>query len=408
MPPKSGLKRAAAEGSASSSKKTRIVEPEDDPANFAEQVDAALEGPSRRGKVRNEGYESDSTDDEEGVVYSRRKGKDKEEEDDEDMFAMADKEDKVEEDAGLAKREEKFMRLGDIEGQEFNEAGNDDDDEEEEEEDETVAQKKKRDAMGFELSSFNMRDEMEEGKFTEDGTYVKTYDPHATHDKWMEGFTETEIKLARRRHKEQERKQKEKIELEEQQLRESGGQPAIQQQLLPLLKKGETVLEALQRLGAQAKRKPPPPKPYVHPPMPSTKPNAIYRKRKAGQAVDGAPAPPPNEPPKEPTPIEVVTELASRLMSLGDTDIYSKTYEEIVRSVRSAGNVEPNWDPPSADIKYEYKWAAPGNENGEVFGPFKEEELKAWHKAAYFGTYGEKVQARKVGGEWGTWDDVVE
>ncbi|KAH6918493.1 hypothetical protein BKA70DRAFT_18402 [Coprinopsis sp. MPI-PUGE-AT-0042] len=396
MPPKSGLKRAAAEGAASSSKKTRIVEPEDDPANFAEQVDAALEGPSRRGKVKNEGYESDSTDDEEGVVYSRRKGKDKEdgEDDDEDMFAMADKEDKVEQDAGPAKKEEKFMRLGDIEGQEFNETGNDDDDDEDEdeEEDETIAQKKKRDAMGYELSSFHMRDEMEEGKFTEDGTYVKAYDPHATHDKWMEGFTETEIKLARRRHKEQERKQREKIELEERQLKESGGQPAIQQQLLPLLKKGETVLEALQRLGAQAKRKPPPPKP----------------KRKAGQTLDGAPAPSPSEAPKEPTPIEVVTELASRLMSLGDTDIYSKTYEEIVRSVRSSGNVEPNWDPPSADIKYEYRWAASGNENGEVFGPFKEEELKGWHKAAYFGTYGEKVQVRKVGGEWGTWDDVVE
>ena len=95
-------------------------------------------------------------------------------------------------------------------------------------------------------------------------------------------------------------------------------------------------------------------------------------------------------------------------MSLGETDIYEKTYEEIVRSVRSSGNVDANWEPPSADIKYEYKWDAPGNENGEVFGPFKEEELKAWHKAAYFGTYGEKVQVRKAGGAWGAWDDVVE
>ena len=179
------------------------------------------------------------------------------------MFAMAEKDDKAEQEAGPAKKEEKFMRLGDIEGEEFNEAGNDDDEEDDDDEDPGVAQKKKRDEMGYELSSFNMRDEMEEGKFTEDGSYVRTYDPHATHDKWMEGFTETEIKLARRRHKEQERKQKEKIEQEEQELKEIGGQAYLQQQLLPLLKKGESVLEALQRLGAQAKRKPPPPKPYV-------------------------------------------------------------------------------------------------------------------------------------------------
>jgi len=38
--------------------------------------------------------------------------------------------------------------------------------------------------MGFELSSFNMREEMEEGKFTEDGSYVRTFDPPGLR-RWM-------------------------------------------------------------------------------------------------------------------------------------------------------------------------------------------------------------------------------
>jgi CD2 antigen cytoplasmic tail-binding protein 2 len=63
--------------------------------------------------------------------------------------------------------------------------------------------------------------------------------------------------------------------------------------------------------------------------------------------------------------------------------------------------------PPSADITYEYKWDIPGQSTGETFGPFSEEEMKMWHEAAYFGESGEKVKVRKVGDDWGAWDDVV-
>lgn len=102
-----------------------------------------------------------------------------------------------------------------------------------------------------------------------------------------------------------------------------------------------------------------------------------------------------------------MTHLASSLMSLGDTDIYSKTYEELVRSVRSSGRVDQTWAPPSADVTYEYKWDVPGASIGEVFGPFGEEDMKTWYKAAYFGTAGEKVKIRPVGGKWRDWDDVI-
>lgn len=103
--------------------------------------------------------------------------------------------------------------------------------------------------------------------------------------------------------------------------------------------------------------------------------------------------------------ISNITHLASALMSLGDTEIYSKTYEQVVRSVRASGDVEPDWEPPSAHVKYEYKWVQATD--GQTFGPYGEEELNAWFKAAYFGSMGEKVKVRKVGGEWGDWDEIV-
>ena len=109
MPPRPSHKRAAASSGENtpapegSRKKTRFVEPSEDPVNFAEEVDAQLENPSakRKGRVNTEGYESDSSDDGEGVVNSRKPGAaGAAGDDDEDMFMMGDKEEeKAEEEA---------------------------------------------------------------------------------------------------------------------------------------------------------------------------------------------------------------------------------------------------------------------------------------------------------------------
>jgi CD2 antigen cytoplasmic tail-binding protein 2 len=260
MPPRTSQKRTAgsnAEASASATsthapKKTRFVEPSEDPVNFAEQVDSALENPSagRKGRVKTEGYESDSSDDGEGVVPSRKPNVADEDNPDDDMFTLGSEEKQEE---IHSKKKKDYLRLGDIEGQEFN-SGSDVDSEDDEPEDEDDAERRKKAGMGYELSSFNMRDEMEEGKFTEDGSYVRSFDPHSVHDRWMEGLGEREIKMARRRKRQQEKEQKEKMQAEERELQESGGKGALEKELLELLKKGETVLEALQRLGTQAKK----------------------------------------------------------------------------------------------------------------------------------------------------------
>jgi len=384
-------------------KKTRFVEPADDEANFAQEVDAALENPSatRKGRVKTEGYDSDSSDDGEGVVLSRRAGTNSAAADeDEDMFATEPKENDKTEETGKKKKEE-FLRLGDIEGQEFGrgsgeESGDEDSGgESDEPEDEDEAERRKKAGMGYELSSFNMREEMEEGKFSADGMYVRNFDPHALHDRWMDGLGEREIRLARKRKRRQERAQMERMREEERELEMLGGKDAVEKEVLAMLKKGETVLEALQRLGARAKQS----KAKQQTSSAAVSSRTVEASQDSGAATMD----------KRPNDVEQLTHLASTLLSLGDTDIYSRTYEELVRSVRRAGNVNPSWVPPSADVKYEYKWDVPGSTGteGQIFGPYSEEDMLSWYKASYFGLTGEKVKVRPVGGEWGSWSDCL-
>lgn len=229
-------------------KRTRFASPGDNPANFAEEVDAALEDPMRKGRIRTEGYESDSTDDGEGVVESRKRGKKEQGDGDEDMFAEEDVEDAA---GGKKKKGQEFMRLGDIEGQEFGDDRASEDDLSDEPEDEDDAERRKKAGMGFELSSFNMREEMEEGKFDADGTFIRTYDAHAVHDRWMEGLDERVIKRARQQKKARERQERERQERED---REAVSREDAERELVACIQKGETVLEALQRLGAVGKK----------------------------------------------------------------------------------------------------------------------------------------------------------
>ncbi|KIY72227.1 hypothetical protein CYLTODRAFT_418203 [Cylindrobasidium torrendii FP15055 ss-10] len=382
MPPRTSQKRAPSSSSSFSSsalptKKTRFADP-DSTEDFAEQVEEALEGSTRKGRVRVEGYESDSSDEGEGVRRKSAGGGEEEE----DMFAMAEDTDEV---GKKKKGEEGYMRLGDIEGQEFHNNESEDEDEDEEEDEESKEKKE----MGYALSSFNMREEMEEGKFTEDGMYVRTKDEHARHDAWLADVNSGDIKKARRRKRELEKRKEEREEEEEREVREKGGVHALERELLALLRRGETSLEALGRLGRGKKK--------------SQKHNASST---ASTSTD----------------VERITHLASQIMALGDTDVYSKTYEELVRSVRSSGIVPRDWQPPSADKMFEYRWssahtagqAQPAGQAqttsqaaaAEVFGPFGEDELMGWFKARYFGEGGEKIDVREVGGNWAAWDEV--
>lgn len=357
---------------------------DDDSSRFEAEVDAGLDedlGGKRGKRVKVDGYESDSTDDGEGVVYSRRKGDDE----DDDMFAAGDDDESGAKGKSGGKKETKYLAMGEIEGQEFDAADDADNDAEsvisDEPEDEDDAIRKSKQGMGYTLSKFNMKEEMEEGKFVEDGSFVRSVDAHAVHDKWLDDVGEREMKRARKAKREAEKREKERIREEEKSgiTTASGeGKTRMEMELVGHLQPGETVLEALARLGREKKKK-------------AKKEKTDEKKAKVSE-------------------IDRVTALASALM-VNDTEVYSTTFEALVRSVRRSGTVAADWNPPVA--AYEYKWGenygAPETKDA-VYGPFSALEMQTWYDSSFFGLVGEKILVRKVfdgkGEDWAQWDEV--
>ncbi|KIO20563.1 hypothetical protein M407DRAFT_81465 [Tulasnella calospora MUT 4182] len=422
MPPKSAQKRQGPSDAGPSTKKARFDE---NPIKKTTQIpttefieDNSEEGltgdafsnkileelePSgqkkRKGRVKTEGYDTDSSDDGEGVVESRKKARRKkgdDDEDDVDMFGGGD--DQSDEEAAAAntkKKDTKFMALGDIEGQEFSgRGGSDADDDENEPEDEDDAVRRSKKGMGYELSSFNMKDEMEEGKFDEAGMFVRAFDPHQVHDRWMEGLDETEIKKAKRsRKKMEEREAARRHQVDEEEGLSHKTKEQLELELLDWVRPGESVLQTLGRLGAEKKKNE------------KARPKQKPKSAKANSAIDR------------------VTALASALMEMGNLHVYDETHRTLLFNAREAGLVAKDWVPPSAapppappTTKYEYRWApeylastSGGAKLDETFGPFTGEELLAWKAASYFGPSGERVQLRKAGGgdSWSDWSTVV-
>lgn len=208
-----------------------------------------------------DGYDSDSDNDEESKVLSRRPGAEEEGEDDEmDMFAdePAPAKDKGKE---KEKPKKEFMDLNDIEGQEFDEPSARPQDDDSDSEAEQTEKKTGLDGdMGVDLTPFNMKKEMQDGRFTEGGeVYMENEkDPHGKHDVWLDSMDKDEIKKARRAHRERERLEREREQREAEYESGAGSEEKEQrllQQAMELMERGETVMEALQRLGKEAEKK---------------------------------------------------------------------------------------------------------------------------------------------------------
>ncbi|KAG9241393.1 hypothetical protein BJ878DRAFT_482988 [Calycina marina] len=257
--------------------------------------------------------------------------------------------------------------------------------------DEVGAGGKKRNAP--KVDAFNMIAEQEEGRFDDAGNFVrKAQDPDSVHDQWLEGVSKKDMKKAADAHekREEERRQK-RIEDDAILL------PDILRTLILQLERGETVLEALARLGkGQSKTK--------------KVPKWKLKKQKSGAEsmdIDAETEDP--EQAKIREKVEAITGAADQLLTRGQTDIYEQEREILTRQYkRETGEdwVEPKVeDEEYGAIKsWEYRWID-GREETGIQGPFDSPTMIAWQDAGYFG---EGIEFRRVGGTDGTWSRVVE
>ncbi|KAA8893884.1 hypothetical protein FN846DRAFT_787288 [Sphaerosporella brunnea] len=381
----------------------------------------------RRNAVELEGYESDSS--EEGFDATHKQwakedtGKGKAVDEDDDMFGGDDDDEMKEpEPAKIGRKDKnvKFLDIDDIEGQE--EEGVDDqvpvqqypdifkderrEDSESSDDEEKLAEEGLDEEVGAggrkshapKREGFNMKSEMEEGRFDDSGNYIrKAAEKDAIHDSWLAGIRRKDIKKAKEAMEKREAERREQMRRDDAILTSE-----VLGRLIPCLERGESILEALARLGKAKKKQ-----------DTNKNKNQWRQKRKAAAAaaaedemeVDkqkGKEAEDPAEVRRKET-VEKITEAADILLSRGQPEVYDETRESLMRQYRR--ETGEDWADPKpvddgasdtgADTRqWEYRWTD-GRDGGSTYGPYGSAEMKSWNEHGFFG---EGVEFRLVDG----------
>ncbi|KAE8356615.1 hypothetical protein BDV28DRAFT_126621 [Aspergillus coremiiformis] len=387
----------------------------------------------RRKAVNLDGYDSDSEN--EGFdarAEAQAKKRQKEDAEEDDMFAELQEDFGAEEphaDEALRKNKKsvRFLRDDEIEGQVASSKGGGtlradlskgtdkfDDDELESESDvadedrarvdedmdeELGAGSKKKHAPL--LDAFNMRTEQEEGKFDDQGNYIrKAADPDAIYDSWLDGVSKKDIRRAKEAAEKRETERRERDRMNDSVL--TGD---VLKTLITHLERGETILEALARLGKGAQKKP-----------------KWQNKRNKSRPNQNGNAPEDTEmtenDPKEVArrqAIDAITGAADILMTRGQAEIYDAERELLTRQYRR--ETGEDWiDPPPQDTDlasgdhiptmWEFRWSD-ARDGGIIHGPYDSATMESWRNAGYFG---EGVEFRRTAdeGEWNTQANFVQ
>ncbi|EEA22910.1 hypothetical protein TMatcc_001774 [Talaromyces marneffei ATCC 18224] len=250
------------------------------------------------------------------------------------------------------------------------------------------------------IDAFNMRAEQEEGRFDEQGNFVrKAVDPDAVHDTWLDGLSKKDIRRAKEAADKRENERRERDKQNDSILAAD-----LLRTLITHMERGETVLEALARLGKGLRKKP------------KWQKNK-NRKAKENNAEDVEMAEENPDETRRKKAIDDITGAADLLLTRGQTEIYDQEREILTRQFkRETGEA---WvDPPEVDERqvaseiqapadagslWEYRWSD-ARDGGETHGPYDGAMMQSWNDAGYFG---EGVEFRRVGGTESDWGRVT-
>ncbi|KAI9656158.1 MAG: hypothetical protein M1829_000426 [Trizodia sp. TS-e1964] len=383
---------------------------------------------TKRSAVNIDGYESDS--DNEGFdARAAARAKDQQAkndaDDDTDMFADPD-EDNEDQESKAKSKNVRFLEAQEIEGQVAtsrsgvrlpsqiklstdgkgrgkptdgnvsSDSDSGDDGDEQVDEEVGAGGKKKHEPR---IEAFNIKGEMEEGRFDDQGNFVrKAVDPDAVHDTWLDGVSKRDMKRAKEAAEKREDERRQKSLADDQVLTSD-----VLSVLISQLEKGESVLEALARLGRAKEKKP--------------KWQAKSRNKNKRTQADVVPMEverPASEDEfreeRRREAVEAITGAADQLLTRGQTDIYDETREMLIRQYRRESGEDWVEKPLASDIlggsraageplqHWEFRWIedrSPGAANG----PYERGMMVAWHNEGYFAA--NAVEFRRVGDtEW--------
>lgn len=222
------------------------------------------------------------------------------------------------------------------------------------------------------ITPFNMNEELEEGHFDKDGTYIFHKDKDAFQDSWLDNVNWVKInELAK---KEQNKADDNTDEPSE----EPVDIMQCYKNLLTHMQPGETVQKAIQRFGKIAR------------PVRNWKnKNADTGSDEGCKRIDQA---------KE--TLLLLSSVADKVLQTGDMDIYERTYEQLNHHLKNKGTNDPDDDmfaeefdaskkteSKSSDslqeeVRWEFKWE--DKDDAPVYGPHSSQEMLSWVNEGYF------------------------
>lgn len=245
------------------------------------------------------------------------------------------------------------------------------------------------------LDAFNMKIEQEEGAFDAQGNYVrKVADPNAVHDSWLEGVSKKDMKKAKEAADKRDEERRQRI-IEA----DSVATSDILKTLIPYLEKGESILEALARLGrGKEKRKPK-----------WQNKNKNKSNSEDAMEIDAEKLPEDSAETLRKKAVEAITDAADRMLTRGQAEVYDTEREMLIRQYsRDTGEewVDPpreKYQPDRAEAsgetkQWEFRWID-GRDGGQINGPYDAAMMTSWNHAGYFGE-GVEFRRADMGGEW--------
>lgn len=295
------------------------------------------------------------------------------------------------------------------------------------------------------LSAFNMKEELEEGRFDTEGNFVrKAIDPDAVHDAWLEGVTKKEQKRAREAEQKRAEEQRQRILADDQVLTSDALATLISR-----TERGETALEALARLGREIEKSRP--KRQIRRKGRRREPNQAGGDDEHDDGGDGAmdvdtnsqADPQAQAQQRRRDDLDAITGAADLLLTRGQANIYDDTREALTRQYRREKGdewVEPTRrddasppSPPHSDAanghggaatalstdagpftassagagagaeagpaKWEYRWVD-ARDGGQVHGPYEGPTMASWLAAGFFQAGVVEVRSHQSHDEW--------
>ena len=201
--------------------------------------------------------------------------------------------------------------------------------------------------MGFKLEPFNLKEEMNEGDFNEEGFFIENK-RNFVKDAWLDSMETSKYYIPKHLREKAKKKEEEEEEIDE---KDEKNILQLKEEIVKFLEEGESVRKALLRLAKQKN------------PTKTNKSKIFISRNEDNKDL-------PKEKKTNSNEFDVLTECANDLLAMGYHDAYTITKKKLEMEIREEKESEHEWE--YRDIE------------GRIQGPFSGEQMKSWMDQNYF------------------------